>query len=135
MWACGEFLFEKSWKCNFLQFLWGSQLRTHGSYFEVGKGWAALDLPKIKFILLAHHGFFYSFLFFSFLHGSPWCNLQCKLLDSKINKNCKFRSVVDFHHHPHLVKKMLLTHTYKSRAKNNLWPTTIRNDFQIPQTN
>jgi hypothetical protein len=36
VWARGEFLYEKSWKCNFLQFLCGSQLSTHGSNFEVG---------------------------------------------------------------------------------------------------
>jgi hypothetical protein len=42
-------------KYNFLQFLWGSQLKTHGSDFEVDRGWAALDLPKNKFVLPVHH--------------------------------------------------------------------------------
>jgi hypothetical protein len=30
-------------------------LRTHGSDFEVGMGWVALDLPKNKFVLPVHH--------------------------------------------------------------------------------
>jgi hypothetical protein len=40
---------------NVIFFAWGSQLRTHGSDFEVGRGWVALDLPKNKFFLPIHH--------------------------------------------------------------------------------
>jgi hypothetical protein len=48
-------------------------LRTHGSNFEVGRGWVALDLPKIKFILPVHHRILVLFKFFF----PPWFYMMC----------------------------------------------------------
>jgi hypothetical protein len=104
----------KPWKCNFLQFLWGFQLRTHGSDFEVGRKWARSGLPlicpKIWFFFLHIIQFwcFFSFFFPMDLHdvifnATGWISIWSRAFF--LEKNSKFRSIVDLHHYPCLIKK------------------------------
>jgi hypothetical protein len=68
----GKFLFKKSYKCNFLQFLWGSQL-CYG-YIQQILEWVGGGQPFIspkKSLFYQHIIGFWCFLSIFLPHGSP----------------------------------------------------------------